>query len=147
MKIYDRITAELERQHIAISDLCNYVGIDKNKLENAETLSGGIIVKAAEFLGCSCDYIACLSDNGAPTLKDDKRIGFTPLERITKLFNLEDEPQQLELFDLICDYCRQHGVTYTRVQAEQEYEELSRDIIYSLDRLSRLQIKRAESRR
>lgn len=141
MTIQNRITAELNRQHTTLADFCEYTGISKKEFEHIETLSANFIVKAAEFLGCTCNYIFGLSEDGSPTLKDDKRIGFTPLQRITKLFKQMNEPQQLELLDLVCDYSRKQGITYTRPQAEQERAALTDELIFKLSKLSKLSNK------
>lgn len=132
MTMYNRITAELNRQHMTPTDLCKYIGINEDDLSRIETLSARFTLRIAEFLGCTCDYIYGLSETGTPTSKDDKRIGFTPLERITKLFKQMNEPQQFELLDLVCGYCRQQGVTYIRPQAEQERTDLISKLIFEL---------------
>lgn len=138
-RIIENIKSELTKQHISFAEYKAALGISDEaltELENNNQAEMKLVFDTAKYLGCSCDYLCGLTENSGTSEELDKRIGFTCKGRTESLLEQLDEAQQWEVYDMISAYCLERGITYSRIDAQEQREKLMDDILSTLSKFS-----------
>lgn len=138
-RIIENIKSELTRQHISFAEYRAALNITDEALTELESNNQAdykLVFDTAKYLGCSCDYLCGLTENGSASEENNIRLGFTCKGRTERLLHQLDEAQQWEVFDMISAYCLERGITYSRIDAQERRDKLTDDILSSLGELS-----------
>lgn len=132
--ILERVQHELDRQHITKAELMHVLNLSDADYAGLKTgeMPASTFWKITKALGCTCDYLAGITEHGYPTKRDDSIIGFTYKGRMEHLIRQLDSSQQCEVFRMVSDYCLDKGITYSRMDARKNRERMTRELLCAL---------------
>lgn len=134
-----QVAAELERQHISRKELDmamqNSIGVNLAQAERDDA-SSTMIITLSTALGCNTDYLLGNTRFARiATEQDNKRIGFDVWGRYKYLFEKLDKGTQIELLEVVRDFCADRGIIYSRIDATERREKLTDEIIEMMKQL------------